>query len=374
MRSLPYLCFGLLASLLPTVVSAQVPQAQHVVVVLEENTAYSSVMGSAQMPYLNSLAKDFGYATQYYANTHPSIGNYMMLTTGQILTNNDGYTGTITADNLVRHFASTGKTWKSYAEGLPYTGYTGNDTGLYIKHHDPFVYFSDVLNSTAQKQNVVPFTQFASDVKNNTLPNYSFIVPNVCNDAHNCSLGTADTWLQNNIGPLLSNPTFQKTGIVLFVFDESVTADTAHGGGHIAMVAVGHSLKRGYASPNFYQHQNLLATVCSAVVLYGCPGAASTAATMSDLFTITDLPFVDVSKITVSYPTGGPQITIATDSNDALYAVTGMVAYLDGVQVAQSSSGILNATFAAKTGQHTLLVRAWNAKGSFASASRSFTV
>ena len=294
MRSLPYLCFGLLASLLPTVVSAQVPQAQHVVVVLEENTAYSSVMGSAQMPYLNSLAKDFGYATQYYANTHPSIGNYMMLTTGQILTNNDGYTGTITADNLVRHFASTGKTWKSYAEGLPYTGYTGNDTGLYLKHHNPFVYFSDVLNSTAQKQKVVPFTQFASDVKNNALPNYSFIVPDNDNNGHDCPdtipictdsqrLAQVDTWLKTNVGPLVGSSGFNAPhgGLLVIVFDESA-GDSTHGGGRVAWVVAGPDVKKAYVSTMLYQHQSTLRFLSEAVGLTSFPGAAAAAADMEE--------------------------------------------------------------------------------------------
>ncbi len=85
--------------------TAQVPNSNHVVVVVEENHSYSSVIGNASMPYLNSLASQNALATQYYANTHPSIGNYLMMTTGQIITNNDGYMTTITADNIVRHVA-----------------------------------------------------------------------------------------------------------------------------------------------------------------------------------------------------------------------------------------------------------------------------
>src|SRR4051812_41838980 len=71
--------------------AATVPQHGHVVIVMEENAGYSSVIGNSAMPYLNSLASKYGLATKYYANTHPSIGNYFMLTTGQIVTNNDSY-------------------------------------------------------------------------------------------------------------------------------------------------------------------------------------------------------------------------------------------------------------------------------------------
>src|SRR3982074_1946682 len=101
---------------------ASVPAAGHVVVVVEENQSYSDVIGNSSMPYLNALARQYGLATQYYANTHPSIGNHFMMTTGQILTNDDGqvpqsFPGA--ADNVVRELVAAGKTWKDYAEDLP---------------------------------------------------------------------------------------------------------------------------------------------------------------------------------------------------------------------------------------------------------------
>src|SRR5881227_1659189 len=80
---------------------SQVPASSHVFVVMEENHSYSSVIGNSSMPYLNSLASKYGLATQYYANTHPSIGNYFMLTAGQIITNNDSLCSTLTQDNIV---------------------------------------------------------------------------------------------------------------------------------------------------------------------------------------------------------------------------------------------------------------------------------
>src|SRR5229473_2832108 len=96
---------------------AQVPTASHVVIVLEENSNYSNVVGSSSMPYLNSLINRYGLAAQYYANTHPSIGNYFMLTTGQILTNDDSRTPSsfsVSVDNVVRELLTAGKTWKDY--------------------------------------------------------------------------------------------------------------------------------------------------------------------------------------------------------------------------------------------------------------------
>jgi acid phosphatase len=253
-----------------------------VVVVVEENHGYSSVIGSSAMPYLNSLASKYGLATQFYANTHPSIGNYFMMTTGQIITNDDSYSNIVSADNIVRHLLTGGKTWKSYAENLPSVGYTGPDTGSYARKHNPLAFFSDVVNSNVQKMNLVPFTQFATDLNNNQLPDFSFIAPNLADDAHDGSLAQADAWLQSNIAPLLSNPSFQKNGLLMIVFDEAETADSTHGGGHIAMVAVGPLVKAGQSS-TLYQFPNLLKTITNYLGIDGNIGGAGTAAPMSDL-------------------------------------------------------------------------------------------
>jgi acid phosphatase len=138
---------------------AQVPQVNHVFIVVEENESFSQIIGNPAMPYLNSLANRFGLATNYFANTHPSIGNYFMLTTGQILTNNDSETPSsfpVSVDNVVREVLAAGKTWKDYAESLPSVGYLGGNTGQYAVRHNPIPYFTDVQNSPQQQQNVCP--------------------------------------------------------------------------------------------------------------------------------------------------------------------------------------------------------------------------
>src|SRR5690242_20213516 len=260
-----------------------VPASSHVFLVVEENHSYSSVIGSSSMPYLNSLASKYALATQYYANTHPSIGNYFMLSAGQIITNNDGLCGTLTQDNVVRHLLTAGKTWKAYVDSLPKTGYTGCDVYPYVKHHNPLAYFSDVANSS-EKYNVVPFTQFAKDLTNSNLPAYSFIVPNMLHDGHDGSLSTADSWLKTNIAPLLASATFQKDGLLILVFDESTGSDTQYGGGHVAMVIVWPKVKPGYKSSILYQHQNTLKTMMNALGLATFPGAAGSAPAMTDMF------------------------------------------------------------------------------------------
>jgi phosphatidylinositol-3-phosphatase len=263
--------------------ASAIPASSHVFVVMEENHSYLSVIGNSAMPYLNSLASKYGLATQYYANTHPSIGNYFMLTTGEIITNNDSFCSTISADNVVRHLLTAGKTWKSYAESLPYAGYTGCGSGEYTKRHNPLAFFSDVANSS-ERYNLVPFTQFPKDLADHALPHYSFIVPNLLDDAHDGTLQQADAWLKKNIAPLIASSTFQQDGILVIVFDESFDSDTAHGGGHVPAVVIGPKVKAGEKSVSFYQHQNTLKTLMEALGMNSFPGAATSAAAMNDLF------------------------------------------------------------------------------------------
>ncbi len=246
------------------------------------------MIGSAAMPYLNRLAQQYGLATQYFANTHPSIGNYFEMTTGQIITNDDTFNGPLGDDNLVRHLLQRGKTWKAYAESLPGVGYTGGDSGAYLHRHNPLSYFIDVTNSSVQRNNLVPFTQFAADLNNGQLPNFSFVAPDATNDAHNCPGGTsaclnqADNWLQQNIAPVFSNPQFQQGGLLVIVFDEAEDADASLGGGHIAMVVAGPLVKRGFQSVNQYQHQNLLRMIANYLVIDGSLGDATNASGMGE--------------------------------------------------------------------------------------------
>jgi len=259
----------------------------HVFLVVEENANFSDVIANPALPYLNDLANQYGLAANYFANAHPSIPNYFELTTGQILTLIDASTPSdfpVSSENVVRDLLAAGKSWKSYAEDLPSVGYTGGDTGRYAVRHNPLAYFTDVQSDNKQAQNLVPFSQFATDRSAANLPDYSFIVPNLCNDAHDCSLGTADTWLKTNIDPLVQSAQFQKDGLLIIVFDEANTLDFTSGGGHVAAVIVSPLAKRGYKSIAFYQHQSVLRLVLEGLGVTKLPGDAAAAPVMWEFF------------------------------------------------------------------------------------------
>ena len=265
-------------------------QVQHVFLVMEENHGWNSVVGNQQMPYLNGLLQQYSVAQGYYANTHPSIGNYFMLTTGQIITNNDGYNATVSVDNVVRDLIAAGKTWKEYSESIPYVGYTGGDTGLYAERHNPCSYFSDVRGNQTQMNNLVPFTQLATDIANHTLPNYAIIVPNLNNDAHNGTLAQADTWLSTNIPQLLNSPDFNTPGggLLIITFDEAETTDNSYGGGRVVWIAVGPDVRLAYPPKKsefpvqLYQHPSTLRFMMQLLGLTQYPGAAATAPDMTE--------------------------------------------------------------------------------------------
>jgi acid phosphatase len=261
------------------------PTFNEVVLVVEENHSFSEVVGNSSMPYFNSLVSQYGLAAQYFANAHPSLPNYMVLTTGLTETFDDNFTGTISDDNVVRELMKAGKSWKSYAESIPSVGYVGADSNLYARRHNPFTYLSDVQQDSAQAANIVPFTQFATDLANDALPQYSFIEPNLMNDGHDGSLAQADAWLQANIEPLISSSAFQSSGLLIITFDEGSQADLDHGGGQVATLIISASAKKGFQSQRLYQHQSVLRLILSSSGGNAFPGMAAAAPDMTEFFT-----------------------------------------------------------------------------------------
>jgi phosphatidylinositol-3-phosphatase len=266
------------------------PTSQHVVMVMEENQSYTSTAGNmTAWPHLNALMKAGAQATNYFADAHPSIPDYFMLTTGQTVTFDDSSTQVVNVDNIARRMLDSNVSFKVYAEGIT-QGYVGGNTGLYVIRHNPFALLSDVASSRQVANQVIqPFTAFPNDVANKTLPAFSFVVPNINDDAHSGTPHSADNWLQSNvIGPLAANPAFQAggDGLLIVLFDESVKSDITNGGGHVACVFWGPIAKSGYtqASTNAYQHQNMLRTIMEVLGLSNPPGLAAPASDMSEFF------------------------------------------------------------------------------------------
>ena len=374
---------------------AQVPRSKHVYIVAEENRSYEHIVGSASMPYLNSLINKGGLATQFYSNMHGSLENYLVVTSGQYITHNNDTLSVFNVDNIERHLLTNGMTFKSYAQSLPYAGYTGLYSGAYVKRHAPLPYYTDMGNSSLIKHHVST-TELAKDIANGTLPNFAFITPDGNNDMHNCGtnlgscLWTADQWLKNNIGPLLATAPFQPggDGVLIIWADEAdlgsdnrCSATVLTGcGGHIVVAMIGPQVKAGYKSTTTYHHQSVLRTMLEALgTTANFPAAANTAPDMREFFknnggTVppTTVPVVQVSSPTSSTVTG-PSVNLAASAT-APNPITFMRIYVDNVSVASASASKIAATISMSKATHSVVFQAWDSKGNVYKAAKTLTV
>ncbi|WP_377271200.1 alkaline phosphatase family protein [Peterkaempfera sp. SMS 1(5)a] len=250
--------------------AGSLPTPDHTVVVVFENHAYTQVIGSSSAPYINSLKSGGANLTASYAITHPSQPNYFALFSGstQGITDDSCYTaGFSSAANLASELIAAGKTWASYNETLPSQGSTTCSSGKYARKHNPWFGFSNVPTSSAHT-----FAQFPTDYT--TLPQVSFVTPNLCSDMHDCSVSTGDTWLKNNLG---AYATWAKThnSLLIVTFDE----DNSLSGNRITTVLYGQPVAAGSSSATTYNHYNVLRTVED---LYGTSHAGN-AASASDI-------------------------------------------------------------------------------------------
>ncbi len=243
--------------------ASSLPNFEHVVVLVMENKEYGQVIGSKAAPYTNKLAKTYGLATRFYAASHPSLPNYLALIGGSTFGRHSDCTSClVSATNLVDQLEAKGISWKGYMQNMPKACYTGPYYGLYAKKHNPFVYFKDIVGNKARCANVVPYTQLAGALKKKTLPRFSFITPNVCNDTHDCSVATGDRYLSGIVPKILS--ALGTNGVLFLTYDEGYSSAgccTYAAGGHIATIVAGPSVKPGTVSSTRFDLYSILKTV-----------------------------------------------------------------------------------------------------------------
>jgi len=269
----------------PTPAPTPAPPPPHVVLLIEENHSFSTVYPTG-MPYLSSLGDANGIATNYSSDEAGSMLDYLWLSSGSgeeaFGCGGWGCSQTITDDNIFREINKAGMSWKVYAEALPSVGFLGANSGEYVARHDPAVWYSDIVDDVAQQQNVVPFTQFAGDLANNNLPNYSIIVPDLLDDAHDGTIQAADSWLQTNIGPFLASSYFQAgSNTVMFITFDNGDDDAQ---GLVFTGVIGPNVIPGVKVSTAYRHENTLRTIMGLLGLTTYPGASATAAPMNEFF------------------------------------------------------------------------------------------
>jgi len=246
---------ALLASPAATAVPP-VPPFEHVVVIVFENKESASVLGNRAAPTFNSYARRYANLTRYYGVTHPSLPNYLALVSGSTHGITSDCTGCVASGkSLADTIEASGRTWKTYAEGLPSPGYLGAFSRRYAKKHDPFAYFPDVAGDPQRRARIVPLSQLKVDLRAAMLPSFSLVVPDLCHSMHDCSVGVGDAWLRRNAPPLLSLP----NSVVFVVFDEGSTS--IRGGGHTVALALGTAVRPRSRFAGVTGHYGLLRTI-----------------------------------------------------------------------------------------------------------------
>lgn len=248
------------------------------IVIVMENEEDTSIRGNRDAPYANALIRRYGFATQSFAITHPSLPNYLALTSGST----QGISSNCTechssAPNIVDQLESAGISWRAYMEGLPAPCFKGGEAGGYAKKHDPFIYYDDIAGSALRCQKIVGFGALSHDLRSGALPAFAWISPNLCDDGHDCGVSGGDRFLKSAVPLLLRE--LGPHGLLLITWDEGSSnrgccAGVASGG-HIATILAGPDVRRGAREGEPIDHYGVLGTIEEAFGLPALAGAGN---------------------------------------------------------------------------------------------------
>ena len=303
----------LLAALLMALVGAVSAQGlkpfDHAFIIVMENHGSGSIIGDPAMPYVNHLAQTYGYADHYFGVTHPSLPNYIAMTSGSnYFSHSDDPSQMFPHTNLFDQMEQAGLSWKGYMGGLPKPGFTGaqypvdSKNPLYVNKHDPFVLYPQIKNDPQRMKNVVPLKQLADDLASGQVPALSFIVPDICNDMHGmagdqCNYGS-DTHLkalgnaaiERWVTRIMASKAWTGNSVIFVTWDETdytgnkatdgwksaaggpdspklpagtklLPAGGTYGGGHVPMIVIAHDHLAHVVSHTPYNHYSLLRTL-----------------------------------------------------------------------------------------------------------------
>jgi len=352
LRFFGVLCSSLLSFCLAA--SAQsVPLAQHVVLVIDENTSFSTAFPNG-MPWLSGEAKKYGYANNYNSDLSGSLLDYLYLASGSCQSDyhcggapscslpsgshnfycngNDCYMANtcqssttkdaITDDNIFQLLDNQPLSWKVYVQNYLNAGgnvnipdFTSSNQPPYTHYyarHNAAVWYNEVLsNNSGSQGDIVDFEQFGIDVANGTLPRFAIIATDGCYDNHDgcfgsSSLAEADDFLNSNLTAMLAMPDFQPGGSGLLI----VTFDNGNGddAGKILTAMIGPNVKSGYISNTAYKHENTLRTMLDSLGIETYPGWSASVTDMSDFFSSSAGSVVINSPVNNS--TQGPSVLV----------------------------------------------------------------
>jgi phospholipase C len=257
----------------------------HIVVIVLENKPVTRILDAQDAPYLNQLARNNALAANYHATTHPSLPNYLALTSGTTagITNDctpAASACTANVRNIADAVAASGRSWKMYAEGMSAPCQAVN-SGRYAVKHNPFMYYPSVTNDAAYcAGHVVPFSQLDEDLKTAAgLPDFVFITPDMCSDTHDCPVQSGDDWLSGQGTRILRSPAFSTQHSLLVVTWDEGSSDN----NQVVTVFAGPAARKGFSSGARYDHYSLLHTIENAWGLEPLTAAVRDAPPMREL-------------------------------------------------------------------------------------------
>lgn len=272
------------AGLLPDVPNlvGTIPALSHIYVIVMENHEYGTIIGNPKAPYLNALAARYGLATNYTAVAHPSEPNYLALFSGSTQGVTDDGVYNFAGKNLADQLQAHGRTWAVFAQDVPLgcfkggSSYGGADgAGWYARKHDPAISFTDISANATRCARISDFSHFDP-----TAANFELIVPNMCNDMHDCSVATGDAFLKKLV-PRIQAAMAKQPGVLFITWDEG--GSSVGGGGRVATLVIGPGVRPGYRSAVRHDHYSLLRTIENAWGL-GCLHRSCTANDLREFF------------------------------------------------------------------------------------------
>lgn len=330
------LVFAVSASSLSAQTPNTFPQYDHVFLIIMENEGFNQIIGNNNAPILNALAQDYGLATNYTGVADPSEPNYVAMLGGDFfgISSDDPYWfpgQTVSADNLMSQLERAGKTWRGYLQSMPYPGYRGycypdKCNGIpdadtqYVTKHNGIVNFAN-MQIPAELGKMFPFTQFSADLAAGTVPNFSYIVPNECNDMHGAPpwcvdsgntgsvqqsflIAQGDKFVGDLVNEITSSSMWETgNNAIVVTFDEGNIAKA-----QIVTIVITNHGPRAVADKTSFDHFSLLASLQQTFGL-GCLLNSCTATPMTSLFAITGATSIPTLPPPFIFPTSTDTIS-----------------------------------------------------------------
>src|SRR5947209_1238356 len=242
------------------------PTQPHVFLIVMENRSYLQAITGG---YTARLARDYGVATNYHGVTHPSLPNYLALTSGTTWGVADDGWHQLPAGGLGAQLTGAGIPWRAYMEGMGNGCF--NSGYPYALKHNPFAYLGAACPSR-----VVPFTQFAADMSSASVSQFVWITPGLCHDGHDCSTAVADAWLAQTVPEIMATSAWKDGGVLFITWDEGEDSRNS------VLTLVVRPNAAHATSSRRYDHYALLATIEDQFGLQRL-GAAADVWAMTDL-------------------------------------------------------------------------------------------